>query len=68
MSKNKTAKCYLCESELNKIAVGLNKKLLGRKIERFCCLSCLSNYLDISVEDLLAKAEEFKNQGCTLFD
>jgi hypothetical protein len=66
MSKN--AKCYLCEEKLDKIAIGLNKKLFGRNITRFYCLNCLSNYLEVSVEDLLAKVEDFKSQGCTLFD
>ena len=63
----KQIKCYLCEAELDKIAVGLNKKLLGIKVTRFYCLSCLANYLDVTVEELLAKVEEFKEQGCTLF-
>ena len=67
MGKTKVTRCYLCENELNKIAVGLNKKFLGRKIERFSCLECLAEYLDISVDDLLEKAEEFKSQGCILF-
>ena len=63
----KTIKCYICESELDKIAIGLNKKLHGRKTAKFFCLSCFAEHLDITVEDLLAKAEDFKAQGCTLF-
>ena len=64
----KCVKCHLCDSGIDKVAVGLNKKLLGRQIERFFCLDCLSAYLDISVDELLAKAEEFKAQGCALFE
>ncbi|AGA68294.1 hypothetical protein Desdi_0768 [Desulfitobacterium dichloroeliminans LMG P-21439] len=64
----KPTKCYLCETELNKIAVGLNKKLHGRKVEKFFCLRCLAEHLDMTVEDLLAKVEDFKAQGCTLFN
>lgn len=67
MIKVKKTKCYLCEEELNKVAVALNKKLLGRNIKRFYCLSCLANYLEVTVEDLIAKVEEFKEQGCKLF-
>ena len=63
----KQIKCLLCEAKLDKIAVGLNKKLLGMKIIRFYCLSCLANYLDVTVEELLAKVEDFKAQGCKLF-
>jgi hypothetical protein len=61
------SKCYLCGTDLEKIAVGLNKKLLGSKVTRFFCLSCLSDYLDATVEELSEKAEEFKKQGCVLF-
>ncbi len=67
MIREKLAKCYLCDAELDKISIGLNKKLLGRNVKRFHCLSCLANYLDVTVEDLLAKVEEFKEQGCKLF-
>jgi hypothetical protein len=48
MSKN--VKCYQCEEKLDKIAIGLNKKLFGRNTTRFYCLYCLSNYL-AKVED-----------------
>jgi len=64
---NKIIKCYLCETELDKIVIGLNKKLLGRKIVRFYCLNCLAEYLDVTPDELLAKVEEFKAQGCKLF-
>lgn len=67
MSKEKNVKCYLCDIELDKISVGLNKKLLSRNIKHFYCISCLANYLDVTVEDLLDKVEDFKDQGCTLF-
>ena len=63
----KRAKCYLCETVLDKIEIGLNKKLLGTKVTRFYCINCLASYLEVSSEKLLAKAEEFKEQGCKLF-
>ena len=64
----KLVKCYLCESNLDKNTIGLNKKFLGRKLTKFLCIDCLAAHIDISVEDLLAKIEEFKSQGCTLFE
>jgi len=64
----KRAKCYLCEAELDKIAIGLNKKLIGRKNTRFYCLNCLASYLEVTSEILLAKVEDFKAQGCKLFE
>lgn len=60
--------CYICEkTNLSKNEIGLNKKLLGKNVDRFYCLDCLSEYLEIDAEFLLAKIEEFKEQGCTLF-
>lgn len=64
----KQTKCHICEAKIDKNTIGLNKKFLGRQVEKFFCLNCLSEHLDISVEDLRAKVEEFKNQGCTLFE
>jgi hypothetical protein len=63
----KPVKCCLCESKLDKTAINLNKKLLGRKFTKFFCIDCLAAHIDISAEDLYAKIEEFKEQGCTLF-
>lgn len=67
MSKAKTIKCCICGTALDKISSGLNKKLLNKDSKQHYCLACLANYLDVSVEDLLEKVEEFKEQGCTLF-
>jgi len=64
----KSTKCHICETALEKNIVGLNMKLLGRKVAKYFCATCLSAHLDISVEDLLAKIEDFKAQGCTLFE
>lgn len=60
--------CFVCgKNNLNKNEIGLNQKLLGRKVERFYCLDCLANYLEVTTDELLAKVEEFKEQGCKLF-
>jgi hypothetical protein len=64
----KPVKCCLCEAELDKIAVGFNKKFHGRRTIKFYCINCLAEDLEITTEELLDKVEEFKAQGCTLFD
>jgi uncharacterized protein YlaI len=64
---DKAKKCYLCETKLDKDAIGLNKKLLGKNLTRFMCIDCLASHLEVSAEDLVAKISEFKEQGCTLF-
>lgn len=61
-------KCEVCGSILDRNTIGLNKKFLGRNIKRFLCLNHLALHLDISVEELLEKIEEFKTQGCALFE
>ena len=61
--------CIACLKEkLDKNTIALNKKLLGMEIENFYCLDCLADYLNTTVEDLLDKIEEFKEEGCTLFE
>lgn len=61
--------CIACGSEdLSKNTIGINKKLLGSGIENFYCIDCLASYLDVTVEELLEKIEEFKEEGCKLFE
>ena len=61
-------KCVICGKEIReKNVLGINKKLLGEDIINFYCMDCLADYLGCSVDDLLEKIEEFKDEGCTLF-
>ena len=50
-----------------KDTIGINKKLLGKQTKEFFCMDCLASYLGTTVEDLLEKIEEFKEEGCILF-
>lgn len=64
----KTMPCDACDkAALSKDEIGICKKLLGKETERFYCLDCLAQYLECDVDELLAKIEEFKQEGCTLF-
>ena len=68
MKNSLNEKCVSCfKNNLDKDTIALNKKLLGKKIETFYCLSCLAEYLNTTVEELMDKIEEFKEEGCTLF-
>jgi len=61
--------CYVCGKEpLSKDEIGLTKKIINKKTPVFYCLHCLADYLEVSEEELLDKIEEFKEEGCTLFD
>lgn len=60
--------CYVCgKSPLSKNEIGLTKKIIDNKATQFYCLSCLAEMLEVTEEELLAKIEEFKDEGCTLF-
>lgn len=68
MRKVKKISCVSCGKEaLEKDEIGINKKLLGEQVETFYCMDCLADYLGVSVDDILDKIEEFKDQGCKLF-
>ncbi len=61
--------CVVCgKKNLDNNTIGLNKKLLGRSITNFYCMNCLADYLECTIEDLQDKIEEFKDEGCTLFE
>lgn len=60
--------CVICgKKNLIKDTIGINKKLLGTDITNFYCMECLADYLGCTVDELLDKIEEFKEEGCTLF-
>ena len=59
--------CLACrKSPLDKNTIGINKKMLGNQVKTFYCMDCLADYLGCSVEDLLEKIEEFKEEGCKI--
>lgn len=60
--------CSSCRKKpLSKDEIGICKKLLGNSKKTYFCLDCLASYLDTTVDDLLEKIEEFKEEGCKLF-
>ena len=60
--------CLACrKAPLDKDTIGINKKMLGTDAKSFYCMDCLADYLGCTIEDLLDKIEEFKDEGCTLF-
>lgn len=62
-------KCSSCgKQNLSKNTIGLNKKLLGSDVEHYFCMECLADYLGVTVDELNEKIEEFKEEGCQLFE
>lgn len=61
-------KCFACcKGQLSNDEIGINKKMLSPDIKQFYCLDCFAEYLGVTTDELLAKIEEFKEQGCVLF-
>ena len=64
-----TITCVACgKTDLTRNEIGINKKLLGENIKNFYCLDCLAEYLDVTPQDILDKIEEFKEEGCKIFE
>ena len=55
--------CIKCGKRLKMIDIGLHKKMINRGSKEFMCVDCLSEYIGVSKEDLLEKAEFFRKQG-----
>ena len=64
-----TIECVSCgKKDLVRNEIGINKKLLGENVGNYYCLNCLADYLGVSTQDILDKIEEFKTEGCRLFE
>ena len=69
MHKMVKISCVSCGKEaLTKNEIGINKKLLGEDSEIFYCIDCLADYLEVQPQDIYDKIEEFKDEGCKLFE
>ncbi len=65
----KNFSCIACgKRPLTKNEISINKKLLGMKSKNFYCIECLANFLEVEPQDILDKIEDFKNDGCKLFE
>ena len=61
--------CIVCgKRPLTKNEIGITKKILGIKSKNFFCVDCLANFLDVELQDILDKIEDFKHDGCKLFE
>ena len=67
--RNRKVNCISCgKQNLTKNTIGINKKLISEDLESFYCMDCLADYLGCEVQDILDKIEEFKEEGCKLFE
>ena len=56
------------KNPLTKDEIGIVKKLIDPNTKDYYCISCFSDYLGCDVQDLLDKIEDFKDDGCKLFE
>lgn len=69
MKRKETVFCCACsKGPLSQNEVGINQKLLGSDTMQMYCLDCLAEYLEVTPQDILDKIEEFKAEGCKLFE
>jgi alpha-galactosidase len=61
-------RCINCYEDTNTTARALCKKLFGRKTTKIMCMNCLASYLEVTEDELLEMADDFKKQGCDLFE
>ena len=65
----KIFKCVACDKHpLTKNEIGITKKLLGIESKSFFCVDCLADFLEVEPQDILDKIEDFKHDGCKLFE
>lgn len=64
----KSKKCKICDAELKKDWIALHKKLLEANAKEFLCITCLADTFGCEIEELEIKIEEFKEEGCKLFE
>ncbi len=69
MKLKRNYECVSCKKNpLSKDEIGVSKKILGRDTKELFCIDCLSAYLEVTPEDILDKIQEFKEDGCELFN
>ncbi len=62
-----TPLCADCRAPLCRDEIAITKRLVGRGIRSFFCVSCLASRLMVSEEVIRHKIEEFRAMGCALF-
>lgn len=59
--------CADCGRAIGKDEIALSRKLLDHDTDELYCIACMAENFGCTEEDLRAKIQEFKEQGCTLF-
>lgn len=66
----KAQKCECCKCGkkiVDKDIIGINRKLLGARTQKFMCLKHLAEFFGTTEEVLQFRIEDLKDSGCPLF-
>ena len=66
VKKKKYGQCRQCNKQLTRDEYGLSIKFYGEENSKYC-IECMASQLGVSKEDILEKIEEYKDEGCKLF-
>ncbi len=59
--------CKACRTPLSRDETAISRRLLGRGISQFYCISCLAALLGVEKHVIRMKIEEYRALGCALF-
>lgn len=62
------AQCMECKRDLTSDEIGLHKKMINRGAVKFLCIDCLAAFFHCEKPLLEQKIEQFREQGCMLFE
>ena len=60
--------CVRCGKGVSRDEAALTRKLINRGMDAAWCLSCLGEHFRVDRRTLENKIDQFREQGCTLFD
>lgn len=61
-------KCQKCSRRVTADEAALCKKLIGKNLTKYMCITCMAKYFEVSEKLLNEKIEQYKALGCTLFE
>ena len=68
MQNESFIRCIECGSALTDDEIALHKKMINRGSTEFLCIRCLAAHFSVSVDSLYKKIQQFRADGCTLFE